>query len=361
MNLEQLNASGNIIFECVAGSVAYNLNTPKSDIDLRGIFIDDDHFSLNDRIEQVSDKTNDITYYELRKFLSLARNCNPNIIELLWVPEQHVSILVGPMKKILQNRDMFISKKCYHTFSGYAHNQISKAKGQNKWINNPQPEERPNPKDYLYWVSSGNMYTDASHVDPAFRPVRMTRTTGYKVANLEKGFNGYRVYSTDESHDFMVGGRPKCSPVTMTEEFNDFAGIAVFNDVQYDHDMANHKNYWTWMKNRNDARWELQEAGKTDYDVKNMMHCMRLVQSTRSILNNGHPQVSFYGAEREFLMDIRRGKFEYQYLMDRCETELEELKVLRDKSSIPKDVKHDDVNNLYKEIMYDYAKLPTRV
>jgi uncharacterized protein len=353
MNLEQLQNSGNILYECVAGSTCYNLNTPQSDIDLRGIFIHprDRYFNLDDPVEQISDKTNDITYYELKKFMNLASNCNPNIIELLWVNWSNVNIVDPKMLHLFNNRDLFISKKCFYTFTGYAYTQITKAKGRNKWINNPQPEQPPETKDYLYWVPSSNMYNDAYHTDHVFRPKPFGDTSGYKIAKVEKGFNAYRVYSTDESHDFMSSGRPKCTSITIEEELNNFKGIMVFNDVQYDNDKSNHKNYWDWVKNRNEFRWVSQERGEIDYDAKNMMHCLRLIMSTRSILVNGYPQVAFHGEERQFLMDVRNGKFEYEYLMEKCETELEELKILKDESSIPDSVNRKAINRLYKDIM----------
>jgi predicted nucleotidyltransferase len=357
MNLEQLQNSDNIIFEAVAGSTCYNLNTPQSDIDLRGVFIlpKEMYFGLNDPIDQISDKTNDIMYYELRKFMKLASGCNPNIIELLWIADQHVNITRGPMQKILDNRDMFISKKCFHTFTGYAHTQISKAKGRNKWINNPQPEKAPEAKDYLYWVGRSNMYVDAYHTDPVFRPTLMESTKGYKLAKIEHGFNSYRVYSTDESHDFMSSGRPKCTSITFEEELNNFRGVVVFNDVQYDNDKSSHKNYWEWVANRNDARWVSQERGEIDYDAKNMMHCLRLIMSTRSILTTGEPQVRFEGEEKQFLMDVRNGKFEYDYLMEKCESELVELKELKETSTIPDKVNTKAINRLYQDIMNEHG------
>ena len=39
MTLEELRASGHIIFECISGSRAYGLATASSDTDIRGVFV----------------------------------------------------------------------------------------------------------------------------------------------------------------------------------------------------------------------------------------------------------------------------------------------------------------------------------
>ena len=82
MDINTLKQSGSIIFECISGSRAYGLDTPASDTDIRGVYIlpQDQFYSLN-YIEQISNETNDIVYYELRKFIELLSKNNPNILE----------------------------------------------------------------------------------------------------------------------------------------------------------------------------------------------------------------------------------------------------------------------------------------
>ena len=89
MTIAELKASGHIIFECISGSKAYGLDTPTSDTDIRGVFIlpKEQYYSL-DYIGQVNNESNDIVYYELRKFLELCSKNNPNILELLNVPKE---------------------------------------------------------------------------------------------------------------------------------------------------------------------------------------------------------------------------------------------------------------------------------
>ena len=84
MNIDQLKASNCIIFECISGSRAYGLATPTSDTDIRGVFISPPEifYSLN-YVDQINNESNDIVYYEIRKFAELLLKNNPNILELL--------------------------------------------------------------------------------------------------------------------------------------------------------------------------------------------------------------------------------------------------------------------------------------
>ena len=61
-----------MLFKCVSGSRAYGTDTAASDTDLRGVFIapPDVYYGLSP-VTQVSDETNDTTYYELARFIEL--------------------------------------------------------------------------------------------------------------------------------------------------------------------------------------------------------------------------------------------------------------------------------------------------
>ena len=83
--VKELREKGLIIFEAMMGSHAYGTNIPESDVDLRGVFIQ----PLEDimkwgYVDQVADATNDIVFYELKRFLQLVKKNNPNILEILF-------------------------------------------------------------------------------------------------------------------------------------------------------------------------------------------------------------------------------------------------------------------------------------
>jgi predicted nucleotidyltransferase len=117
----------------------YGTITETSDEDLGGIFIPNKDYILGTkRCEQVilSEKLSktirnqkgdtDYTLYSLPKFIELAQANNPNILEFLYAPQSCKLIETELGKKLCEQRDLFLSKKAYHTFKGYAYAQRKK-------------------------------------------------------------------------------------------------------------------------------------------------------------------------------------------------------------------------------------------
>ena len=152
LTIDDLRKQNIIIFECIAGSQSYNLHTPTSDLDIRGVFVlpETDYFGLN-YVEQVNDAKNDVVFYELRRFVQLLNSNNPNILEMLAMPARCI-LHKNPLFDLL-HIDLFLSKRCRETFAGYARSQISKAHGLNKKIVTPMEKERKTILDFCYIIA----------------------------------------------------------------------------------------------------------------------------------------------------------------------------------------------------------------
>jgi predicted nucleotidyltransferase len=365
MNVELLKQSNYIIFESIVGSVAYGTNTPNSDVDIRGIFRlpKESYMSLVAPIQEVSNNTQDIKYYELRKFLDLAKDCNPNIIELLYLPEECVKIKTPIMQKLIDNRSMFITKKAYHTFSGYAFAQIGKAKGQNKMVNHPEMAVKPKKGDFCWFIPKETV--DPDHfgeydwmVNPPCRPIpfnffKYEDLSKYHASALEHTSNVYRLYFYGDKSKGVFRGDDAlvCESIPFEDEFTCFEGLLIYNQHEFEKAMAEHRKYNDWIANRNDARWVDQEKGKLNYDQKNMMHCARLMMAGKNILTKGEPIVRFEGEQLQYLRDIRAGKFEYEDIMARVEADMKELEDLYNKSTLPWGADIKQVDALYKQLL----------
>jgi hypothetical protein len=149
MTIQDLKDKNLIIFECITGSTAYGTNLPTSDIDIKGVFIQpiEDILGMG-YVQQVNDEKNDITYYEIRRFIELISTNNPNLLEMLNVPEDCIKYKHPIFDEIINNSDKFITKLCKNSFAGYAVTQIKKARGLNKKIVNPVEKERKSPLDF---------------------------------------------------------------------------------------------------------------------------------------------------------------------------------------------------------------------
>ena len=109
----------------LGGSHAYGTNVPESDLDIRGIALNLPFDMLtNSNFEQVCDSTTDTTIYSLNKMISLLSQCNPNTVEILGLKPDHYLYLDEIGQKLLDNKHLFVSKKCINTFGGYAYAQL---------------------------------------------------------------------------------------------------------------------------------------------------------------------------------------------------------------------------------------------
>jgi predicted nucleotidyltransferase len=147
----------NLIYKVVAGSQAYGLDRPESDLDVRGVCIPPRRYLLGlSAFEQweEQDESGDTTIYALAKFVSLALACNPNIIELLYTDPRHVLYIDTYGQRLVEHRHLFLSKQARHTFAGYAISQLRRIERHHRWLVNP-PDHKPTQEEFGGWSVEG--------------------------------------------------------------------------------------------------------------------------------------------------------------------------------------------------------------
>jgi uncharacterized protein len=339
--LERLRGehSRTILFECLAGSRAYGTNTEASDEDIRGVFAVPvaEYLSLQRAPDQVSDERGNVVYYSLRRTIELLCAANPNILELLYMPEDCVRVVTDEMRLLIRERDAFITKQCADTHAGYAMSQIKKARGQNKWVNNPKPERAPTKEEFCFIVP-----WDPGISQPAVpaRPVPLSvigwRLEEFHAARLEHARDTFRIYRYGKNaRGVFRGDVLVCESIPKEDESARFAGFLLFNEQAWKQSLVDHQNYWNWRRDRNPARWEQQERGELDFDAKNLMHTVRLLMSARSILRRGVPLVRFTGVELEILMSIRSGRKSFVEIMAIADALMAECEDAKQSSGLP--------------------------
>ena len=131
---------GTLCYLTVSGSYAYGTNNENSDLDIRGVAIEErDDLLLGNGMEQYEDKKTDTVVYGLQKFVSICRNCNPNALEMLGTRPEHVLYMDSVGQLLRDNIEIFLSKKAYQTFAGYATSQLRRI--QNAMAHDSYPEE----------------------------------------------------------------------------------------------------------------------------------------------------------------------------------------------------------------------------
>lgn len=120
------------------GSIAHNMFIPNSDPnsiddkDVMSICVPpiDYYFGLSEYgsrgTREIKIREYDIVVYELKKFISLLEKGNPNVISLLWINPEHYLKITPAGKLLIESRQIFSSKRIYHSFTGYAHAQLYK-------------------------------------------------------------------------------------------------------------------------------------------------------------------------------------------------------------------------------------------
>jgi hypothetical protein len=120
------DVSAFVVYRVTVGSRAFGLATESSDEDRRGVFLPpaDWHWALTKPPEQVElfgDGVEEVDW-EIEKFVRLALQANPNILETLWSPAVLHADETGEELRAI--RACFLSRHLYRTYSGYVLSQF---------------------------------------------------------------------------------------------------------------------------------------------------------------------------------------------------------------------------------------------
>lgn len=339
----------NVVLHAISGSRAYGLSTPQSDTDIKGVFIlPQKEFYGLDYTEQINNSTNDVVFYELKRFFELLLKNNPNILELLATPVSSLLYKHPLIERITP--ELFLSKFCRQTFVQYAEAQIKKARGLNKKIHNPVERQRKTVADFCHVVSGQGsvplqqwlLQKEYKQEDCGLVALPHFRD-GYAVFHTSQGGEIKGIFSNDNANDVWVSTVPKgIEPVA----------VLSFNKDGYSVHCREYKEYWDWVEKRNENRYQnTLEHGK-NYDAKNMMHVFRLLNMAEDIATKG--EIVVERPERDFLLRIKRGEFEYNYLLEQAMEKVNTVHQLFDKSSLPDSPNPKLINEILVELREEF-------
>lgn len=294
------------IFLTKAGSQAYGTNLPTSDLDIKGVAIPPKEYFLGylQRFEQAESRDPvDAVVYDIRKFVALAADCNPNIIEVLFTDPSDWLVSRPPWDRLIEHRELFLSQKAQYTFSGYAMAQLKRIRTHRKWLLDP-PKKHPDRRDFWLPEAPTLEKEQMGVVEARIRKLEDTLGgegwTKDKVAERDAGM----VEAVAKEIDL----NPKLIPIIIAER-------------KYGSAMRNWVSYQKWKDERNPKRSELES--KFGMDTKHAGHLVRLMRMAVEILRDG--KVIVRRPDAQELLAVRNGEWAYDDLVawaQKTETEL---------------------------------------
>ena len=360
------NLKPHTILLTLAGSRAYGTNTFTSDVDLKGVCVPPKEFYLGTkRFEQADAKDvmqcflNDLpfeleqsavaygmegTVFEVRRFLALAAEANPNILDVLFCRDEDVLLSTPAGDLLRQHRQEFLTKKCLATFFGYSKSQMDRIETSRSYLlNKPThkptraefdlPERHEFPQDQVMAAMSmikkkvDGWNIDFVDIDEATK-IFVQDQIYQMLAELHLG--------SDER--FFVAAKL----LGYDTNFMDF----IRKQREYDQAVKKWQAFQTWEKERNAKRAGMER--EIGFDAKHGHHLARLVLACRTIFETG--TLNVYNPD-PWLLDIRNCKVPFDDLKAWYAEQRAGLAEIAAKSSLPARVDQEWLSDLAVKIV----------
>ena len=260
-----------VILLGLAGSYAYGTNIDGSDIDIRGITLNQksDFIGLT-QFEQYVDNNTDTVIYAFNKMINLLLSCNPNAIELLGLNTEHYLYLNDIGQTLLDNKKLFLSKRAIRSFGGYADAQLRR----------------------LQNALARDTFLQSEKEKHIFNSVN----------NAIRCFNS--AYKNFDNGSFEIFIDKAVNPELETE---------IFVNANLTHyPLRDYISMWNTMSNVVKDYEKIGKRNKKKDDLhlnKHAMHLIRLFMMALDILEKGEIN-TYREKEHCLLMDIRLGKYQ---------------------------------------------------
>ena len=307
------NLGSNIILLTLGGSHAYGMDKEDSDVDVRGISLNSkSDILLGADFEQVVDVDTDTTVYSFNKMIQLLTSNNPNTIEQLGCLPQHYFYLSEIGKELLDNRKMFLSQICVHTFGGYASSQLRRMSNK-----------------------AARLVSQAENESYILKSIDNAR---YEFKN--------RYYPFEDDNDLKL---------YIDKSAQEGYDSEIFMDVRLNHyPLRDWAGMWNEMKtivsSYNKFGRRNEKAVAHDKLGKHMAHLIRLYMMCIDILEK-EEIVTYREKEHDLLMSIRNGEYldgnrqpipEFYDLLNEYEKRFEYAK---NNTSLPEKPDYKSINN----------------
>lgn len=362
----------------VAGSRAYGIHRAESDVDLKGVAIPPKAYfhGYLSRFEQ-ADKASEMrtfadllnaeeraavaatklegSIYELRKFIGLAADCNPNILDALFCRDEELRLATPLGEKLRENRALFLSAKAKHTFSGYAAAQLKRIRGHRAWLLSPP---KAPPTRAAFGLPEFTLI-------PADQLAAANAAVASKIDSWALDFSGLEDAEIVHIEGQIAAYLSELRVAAGLESTDDLKWMAAARHVglddnliqvlQREREYAAAQRYWKqyqeWRAGRNADRAVLEE--RYGFDTKHGAHLVRLLKMCREILETGQVNVWRGGIDAEQILAIRAGAWSYDELLEWAEAEDAALTELYNQRryAVPKQPDREAIDRLCVELV----------
>ena len=331
------------------GSHSYGTNIEGSDEDFRGVCVAPKPYYLGalHSFEQAESREADFTVFCLRKFIHLASQCNPNVVEILFVDDSDRLAVTPAGERLLAARDLFLTKRVRHTFAGYAHSQMRRIRGHRAWLLNP-PKAPPTRAEFDLPETSLMPQNQRAAAEAAIKTKLDSWSADFldelnaagRQAILDKMAEHLAEIGVAMNEDLWPGA---ARTLGLSDNFIELLA----REKRYTAAKRNWDAYQTWRKERNPARAALEAS--YGFDGKHAAHLVRLLRMCREILETGRVVVRRPDAEE--LKGIRRGEWTYDQLCEWFDREDAALDEVTAKSKLPKSPNIEAIDRVCVEII----------
>lgn len=340
---EQQYALDNCVAIYVTGSHLYGTNHENSDLDLEGVFMETPEYVLGQKnCNEVSFDTGalntrrtnedvDCKLYSIRKYLSLLAQNNPNKIETLFIPENMFILQSNYFKDIMDNKHIFLSKRIEHSFAGYANDQKHKMLGKKKRLLELEEFQKILQEGMTLGLTKIGQLDLLEEFTVKKYDYELDKLIVHKLKRLKKKYQYITYIKTREGTDGVsVDNR----------QYNFGMSIeSILNDVTKELNIYGNRTKY------------LKEFG---FDIKFCSHIFRLYQEGIDLLNTGNLELPCNN--REFLLEIKQGKYSLDELLEKIEKYDPLLKEASTVSKLLYSPDYEAITNLQVRLLKKYWK-----
>lgn len=136
----------------------------------------------------------------------------------------------------------------------------------------------------------------------------------------------YKGIGDENSNNIRLSSIPK-------EGLSRYLGVMHFNLDAYSMHCKKYKEYTEWLEKRNVQRYVDIEEHNQRIDGKNLLHCIRLIETGKEIAEGGGLNVR--RPNTDYLISIRKGKLDLKTILDKARILEKEMTSTFDNCNLP--------------------------